>query len=181
MERHLNNCWELGSALVQQRCDSVIFRNPATGTTHSLALRLNLAYDGERFCLESGYAQLGVNEHYSAACGRGGHIVSINEVLSGLISRYDTKGKPIDLSEKDWARIREQSEQAAGLFPGLLLIGLDVLLDHDANGNIIPVFLEANPRPAGLSHSRLLTEDIMSSTQNGVSLKLWSGLAKFCL
>ena len=181
LERHLNNCWELGSTLVQQRCDSVIFRNPATGTTHSLALRLNLAYDGERFCLESGYAQLGVNEHYSAACGRGGHIVSINEVLSGLISRYDTKGKSIELSEKDWARIREQSEQAAGLFPGLLLIGLDVLLDHDANGNIIPVFLEANPRPAGLSHSRLLTEDIMSSTQNGVSLKLWSGLAKFCL
>jgi hypothetical protein len=113
-------------------------------------------------------------------------ILSVAPYLYGLQhfrsdTRYDTKGKPIDLSEKDWARIREQSEQAAGLFPGLLLIGLDVLLDHDANGNIIPVFLEANPRPAGLSHSRLLTEDIMSSTQNGVSLKLWSGLAKFCL
>ena len=98
-----------------------------------------------------------------------------------MISRYDAKGKPIELSEKDWYKIREQSERAAGLFPGLLLIGLDVLLDHDPYGNIIPVFLEANSRPAGLSHSRLLTEDIMSSTQNGVSLKIWSGLAQFRL
>ncbi len=181
LEQHLNNCWELGAALVQQRCDGIIFRDLATGTTHSLALRLNLAFDGKCFCLESGYAQLGLNEHYPAACGRGGYIVAINEVLSGLISRYDAKGKPIELSEKDWYKIREQSERAAGLFPGLLLIGLDVLLDHDPYGNIIPVFLEANSRPAGLSHSRLLTEDIMSSTQNGVSLKIWSGLAQFRL
>ncbi len=179
MERHLNNCWELGSTLVQQRCDSVIFRDPATGTTHSLVLRLNLAFDGERFCLESGYAQLGVNEHCPAACGRAGQIVPINEVLSGLTSRADASGKPIDLIEKDWVRIREQSERAAGLFSGLLLMGLDVLLDLDSSGNIIPVFLEANPRLAGLSHSRLLSEDIMSSSQNGVSLKLWHGLGQY--
>ena len=85
----------------------------------------------------------------------------------------------IDLIEKDWVRIREQSERAAGLFSGLLLMGLDVLLDLDSSGNIIPVFLEANPRLAGLSHSRLLSEDIMSSSQNGVSLKLWHGLGQY--
>jgi hypothetical protein len=40
------------------------------------------------------------------------------------------------------------------------------------------VFLEANPRPAGLSHSRLLADDPFVPARIGVSLKLWDGLAQ---
>jgi len=54
-----------------------------------------------------------------------------------------------------------------------MLIGLDVLLDHDQHGKICPVFLEANPRPAGLSHSRLLVDDPWQPAVNGVTLNLW--------
>ena len=177
LERHLHRCWKRGSAIVQQRRDGVFFRNPASGTNQTLALRLNIAFDGERHCLESGYAQLGRDEQHPAACGRGGYIVAVDEILSVLTSRLAAGGKPIRLVAKDWRRIREQSERAAGLFQGLILIGLDVLLDHDEHGSIIPVFLEANPRPAGLSHSRLLADVPLTEARIGVSLKLWDGLA----
>lgn len=169
LARHLECCWAQGSAIVQQRRDSVCFRNPVSGIDQSLALRLNLAFDGARHRVESGYAQLGQDGRHPAACGRGGRIVAIDEALSGLTSG----GKPIRLDVADWNRICEQAERAASLFDGLLLMGLDVLLDQDPHGNISPVFLEANPRPAGLSHSRLLADDPCMPAQIGVSLKLW--------
>jgi hypothetical protein len=178
LERHLHCCWERGSAIAQQRRDGVFFRNPASGINQTLALRLNLAFDGERHFLESAYAQLGRDEQSPAACGRGGHIAAVDEILSFLASRPPAGGMPIRLDLKGWDRIREQTERAAGLFRGLLLIGLDVLLDHDKDGSIIPVFLEANPRPAGLSHSRLLADDPFVPARIGVSLKLWDGLAQ---
>jgi len=173
LESHLNCCWEQGTALIQQRRDGVMFWNTVSEATQTLALRLNVAFDGERYGLESGYAQLGADEQHPAACGRGGNIVAVDEVLSSLTSRL---GKPVRLLASDWRRIRDQAEQAAGLFKGLLLVGLDVLLDYDEHGSIIPVFLEANPRPAGLSHSRLLTDDPFKPSQIGVSLKLWDCL-----
>ncbi|MDO9103654.1 MAG: hypothetical protein Q7U57_01700 [Methylovulum sp.] len=172
LARHLECCWAQGAAIAQQRRDGVSFRNPVSGAGHSLALRLNLAFDGARHCLESGYAQLGLDGRHPAACGRGGHIVAVDVALSGLVCG----GKPIRLDSGDWNRIRAQAECAAGLFDGLLLMGLDVLLDQDLHGNITPVFLEANPRPAGLSHSRFLTDDPLTPAQIGVSLKLWDGI-----
>jgi hypothetical protein len=176
LERHLYRCWEQGSAIVQQRRDSVKFWNAVSEKKQTLALRLNIVFDGERYCLESGYAQLGLDEQHPAACGRGGNIVAIDEILSVLTFPSSALGKSMRLMEKDWLRIREQSEKAAGLFKGLLLVGLDVLLDHDEHGSIIPVFLEANPRPAGLSHSLLLSDDPFKPAQIGVSLKLWDCL-----
>ncbi len=173
LESHLNCCWEQGTALVQQRRDGILFWNAASEATQTLALRLNVTFNGERYCLESGYAQLGADEQHPAACGRGGNIVTVDEALSSLTSRL---GKPVRLLASDWRRIRDQAEQAAVLFKGLLLVGLDVLLDYDEHGSIIPVFLEANPRPAGLSHSRLLTDDPFKPSQIGVSLNLWDCL-----
>lgn len=169
LARHLECCWAQGAAIAQQRRDGVCFHNPVSGINQSLALRLNLAFDGAGHRLESGYAQLGQDQQHPAACGRGGHIVAIDEALSGLACG----GKPIRLDAGCWNAIREQAERAAGLFEGLMLVGLDVLLDHDRNGNISPVFLEANPRPAGLSHSRLLADDPFTPGPIGVSLKLW--------
>lgn len=178
LERHLHRCWERGAAIAQQRRDGVCFRDPVSDKYHTLVLRLNLAFDGARHCLESAYAQLGRDEQHPAACGRGGHIMAVDEILSFLAPRPAAGGKPIRLDARDWRRIRGQAEQAAGLFQGLLLIGLDVLLDHDEQGRVIPVFLEANPRLAGLSHSRLLGDDPFVPAPIGVSLKLWDGLVQ---
>ncbi|WP_019867700.1 hypothetical protein [Methylovulum miyakonense] len=172
LETHLQRCWMQGAAIMQQRCDGVGFLNPLSGIRQTLALRLNLAFDGQRYGLESGYAQLGRDWQHPASCGRGGGIMPIDEAISGL----DYDGKPVRLDAQDWRRICTQAGRAASLFEGLLLMGLDVLLDCGQDGKIIPVFLEANPRPAGLGHSRLLADDPSVPAWMGVSLKLWGNL-----
>jgi hypothetical protein len=175
-KHHLHACWERGTVIAQQRRDGVCVRDPVSNEYHTVALRLNIAFDGTRHCLESAFAQLGQDDKSPAACGRGGRIIAVDEILTLLTSRHSAEGKPICLNTKDWHRIREQAEHAASLFKGLLLIGLDVLLDHDEQGHVIPVFLEANPRPSGLSHSRLMADDPHLQAQIGVSLKLWDCL-----
>ena len=179
LQRHLERCWEKGPAIAQQRRDGIFFRDPVSGRHHSLALRFNLALDRMgHYRLESGYAQLGRDEHSPAACGRGGRIVPMDEALSGLTCGPASASQPIRLASKDWSTIRQQAERAAGLFRGLMLMGLDVLLDRDEHGNLLPVFLEANPRPAGLSHSRLLNDDPWAPARVGVSLNLWGYLER---
>ena len=177
LQHHLECCWKNGETIVQQRRDGICFRDPVSGNYYSLALRFNLIPTrGGGHRLESGYVQLGQDEHSPAACGQKGRIAPIHEVLPNLFYRSTFGHKPIRLNSNDWGRIREQAEQAASLFAGLMLIGLDVLLDHDPHGKICPVFLEANPRPAGLSHSRLLADDPWQPAISGVSLALWGCL-----
>lgn len=176
LARHLRDCWMQGDALVQQRRDGVCFLHPVSGGKQTLALRLNVVCDGERHLLESAYAQLGRDAESPASCGCGGRMIAIDQALSNLSCRRAETGRSPRFDAEVWHRIRAEAERAAGLFAGLRLVGLDVLLDHDARGNIVPVFLEANPRPAGLSHSRLCAADPLSPAPIGVSLKLWDGL-----
>jgi hypothetical protein len=176
-QRHLERCWEQGNAIVQQRRDGVFFRDPVSNTYHTLALRLNLAINRDGYhILESGYVQLGQDELSPAACGQDGRIIPIDEGLSNLSCGFAFGNNPIRLALCDWNRIRGQAERAASLFEGLMLVGLDILLDLDEHGKIIPVFLESNPRPAGLSHSRLLADDPHLPANIGVSLTLWDNL-----
>jgi hypothetical protein len=175
--RHLETIWEQGDAVIQQRRDGLIFRDGRSGTLHNLVLRLNLAFDGSGHHVESGYVQLARDTGHPAARSQGGRIVSPLEIIHGLVSRTAPDSPIFSMESPDWIRICDQAVRAASLFRGLMLVGLDVLLDVDADGIIMPVFLEANPRPAGLCHSRLL-EGFPGPcpAPNGVSLKLWDGL-----
>ena len=177
--KHLVRCWHQGDALVQQRRDGLIFADPRSGTRHNLVLRLNLAVAGDGYQVASGYAQIAVDTGQPAAASQGGRIVSPLEILDGLRLRTDSASPVFKLQCQDWMRICDQAIWAAGLFRGLMLVGIDVLLDVDLDGNIMPVLLEANPRPAGLCHSRLLDGYPDSCPAlNGVSLKLWDGLER---
>ncbi|MDD5033875.1 MAG: hypothetical protein PHE55_03885 [Methylococcaceae bacterium] len=176
LERCLKRCWQLGPAIVQERRDGLLYLAPQTGERHSLALRLNLVFDGAGWRLQSGYAQLGRDAETPASVGRGGSILPLDEVLPHLARRRESEKPTPRLDENCWSLIREQAERAAILFEGLLLVGLDLLLDVDSRGAIIPVFLEANPRPAGLSRSRLLAQSPFSPAQPGVGLRFWDGL-----
>ncbi len=176
----LRRCWQFGPAIIQQRRDGVLFRDPAHGTTHTLALRLNLVFDGRRHRLASGFAQIGTDSAQPASCGRGGRTLALEEALQHLVARGDS-ARPVAGPDRSlWADIQDCAEQAAGLFEGLWLVGLDVLLDLDAAGRLVPVFLEANPRPAGLCHSRLLSGLPSRADPPGVGPALWDGLAARC-
>lgn len=177
LQAHLQTCWAQGITLIQQRCDNVIFRHPTSGQLHSLALRLNLAFDGKHYVLESGYVQLGQDIYHPASVGQSGQIVSMDNALSNLATRCASP-QPILITPFVWQALCQQAIQAASVFNGLLLIGLDVLLNHDAQGQLSIIVLEANPRPAGLSHSKWLAAHPLTPMPNGLSLQLWQGLAK---
>jgi hypothetical protein len=177
LENHLQRCWQQGAAIVQERRDGVCYRNPETGTLHSLALRFNIAGNAEnKHFLESGYGQLGTDLQHPAACSRAGRIVGFDQVLANLCPRTVDPNQEVSLDTEIWSFLRQLAEQAASLFPNLRLLGLDVLLDLNDSGKIIPVFLEANPRPAGLCHSRLFAENLFQPAEIGVSLRLWDNL-----
>lgn len=170
-------CRRRGAVIVQQRRDGVLYRDPQKGSCHTLALRLNVSFDGCRCRLTSGFAQIGAHADGPASCGRGGRIEPIHRVLSHLVARGD-RSRPIPGPDAaTWADLTEQAELAATLFDGLWLTGLDVLLDLAPGGRIVPVFLEANPRPAGLCRSRLLAGLPSSEDRAGLGLALWDALA----
>ncbi|MBM3280421.1 MAG: hypothetical protein FJY95_20445 [Candidatus Handelsmanbacteria bacterium] len=172
LERHLQALWSQGDALLQERADDLVFRDPGTGRSHTLSLRLNLAAAEGRCWAESGYAQVGAGPDQPAAGSQGARCLPIDEVLPHLVRRGD--GRPAPMPAPAWAGIIEEAEAAAGLFAGLLLAGLDLVLALGESGAVVPVFLEANARPAGLGHSRFVQGP--ERGQPGVSLRMWDAL-----
>jgi len=174
----LETCWVQGVALVQQRRDGIGYRDPSSGRCCSLALRLNLVHDGYRHRVTSAYAQIGRDAASPAACGRGGRIIDLHRAGSGLVLRTAPEHRIEWPDAALWRQLGQDAERAAARFPGLALVGLDLVLDRAADGRLAPVFLEANPRPAGLCRSRLLTGMPSPHDPIGVGLELWDGLAR---
>jgi len=104
----------------------------------------------------------------------------LSAALAGLVPQHEPSRAVPGPDVSLWADLTEQAERAAGLFGNLLLVGLDVILDLTPSGRIIPVFLEANPRPAGLCHARLLSGLPVNSDLPGVGLQIWDGLEAGC-
>lgn len=174
LEHHLEVLWAQGEVLLQERADELLYCDPETGALHTLALRLNIVAEGGRHWAESGYAQVGAGPHHPAASSQGSVLCPIDGVLPHLVCRRD--GWPVSVSEQAWAAVLGAAEEAARLFEGLMLVGLDLVLALGGSGVPVPVFLEANPRPAGLSHSRFVQGPERGLP--GVSLKLWDALER---
>ncbi|MSR84530.1 MAG: hypothetical protein EXS58_16700 [Candidatus Latescibacteria bacterium] len=174
LERQLEVLWAQGGVLLQERADDLLYCDPQTGEQHTLALRLNVIAEGGRYWAESGYAQVGTGAHSPAAGSHGSMLWPIDAVLPHLVRRRD--GRPVPIPEQAWAAVLGEAEQAARLFVGLMLVGLDLVLAVGESGVPVSVFLEANPRPAGLSHSRFVQGPECGLP--GVSLKLWDALER---
>ena len=152
-------------AIVRERRGNVRYMDSSSDSFLNVAFRINVAWNGSEFVAESGYAQIAKDEEtFPASRGRGGSIIDINYALANLY--YQTDGGWIRLipADQDVAAMRTAAINAAyGLNAGLDLdrylkfVGIDILLEAEHTGvnvvNVIPVVLEANPRPAGLSQS----------------------------
>lgn len=173
----LDRCWSQGSAILQQRRDGVLYRDPEQRSFHTLALRLNLTFDGRRHRLTSGFAQIGSGPDQPASCGCRGQILPLGAVLPHLVTRSNRSRPVAGQDPLLWQQIAAQAERAASLFQGLRLIGIDVLLDLKRGDQLVPVFLEANPRPGGLCRSRLFCAVPSGHDGPGVGSAFWEGLA----
>lgn len=137
-------------------------------------VRLNVCWDGAHAWTESGYAQVATAPTGIASAGRGGRLVTLTELWTHLCH---PDGTPYTPTSGNWRRLLDAAiagVEALGCDLGAempALIGIDVLLDED-DDVLKPILLEANPRPAGLSHSRLFTS-AGPDNDPGVSLRLW--------
>ncbi|MEE2659768.1 MAG: hypothetical protein VX733_14765 [Candidatus Latescibacterota bacterium] len=175
LKHRLAACWEWGAAVVEERRDGVVYRDPCSGTYHTLALRLHVAttIDGQS-CAESGYAQIGTDADTPASRGRGGTIIDLEEALENLVRRRD--GALVTLLPDDRQRIVRAATRAAECLGDVALVGVDLVLDLGASSEFRAVVVEANPRPAGLAHSRFLRSQD-NGCERGVSLCMWDRLA----
>ncbi|MHB9025043.1 MAG: hypothetical protein ACYC7E_12875 [Armatimonadota bacterium] len=135
-------------------------------------LRLNVCWNGEHTVAESGYAQVAGSLDGIASAGRGGRLVSLTELWAHLCT---PEGEPVSPTAEDWTQLTELA--AAGIAaladaPLPALIGVDILLDITPAGKMLLYLLEANPRPAGMAHSRLISFD-GPRDEPGISPELW--------
>ena len=146
-----------------------------------IALRIHVAWDGRRFLAESGFAQVAGDEEPDVASrGRGGSIVGIGEALRSLWHHDGTGWRRVRVTAQDLADLRRACEAAMaalnrGLRAGDCLrhAGLDVVLEVTDAGRLLPIILEANPRPAGLNHSRWLPRAPADDAPLGVTRALF--------
>lgn len=142
-------------------------------------IRINVCWDGQSAHAESGYAQVAADPHSIASAGRGGRVAPLEE-LWHCLRKLD--GTPLHPIHEDWRRLLVTAEAGAAVLAQRLgtsmprLVGLDLLLDPDDAGAVHPVLLEANPRPAGMSHACFVTPDGPTG-EPGVTQRLWSSLA----
>lgn len=146
------------------------------------ALRVNVAWNGADFVAESGFGQLAAHpEHPVASRSRGGTMVPPYDALGHLYGPQKGRWRRHVLGPSDLARIKATAAGAArALNMGLQereylkLVGVDLLLETDARGGIVPIALDANPRAAGLAQSWMLE----SPAELGVTHALFEGIRR---
>ncbi len=172
--QHLMAILKEDDALLREERGNVRFYSDETPEERNrgyrrVALRVNVTWDGSGFFAESGYAQVSKDaQTFAASRGRGGSIVDIDEALLNLYYPRDGAWARLIPTEVDIARIKQAAVNALqALNTGLLekdylkMAGIDLVLeveDAEEERRIQPVVLEANPRPAGLSHLREIRE-----------------------
>lgn len=172
--QHLMALLKEDDALLREERGNVRFYSDETPEERSkgyrrVALRVNVAWDESGFFAESGYAQVSRNaQTFAASRGRGGSIVDIDEALLNLYYPRDGAWTRLIPTEAEIARIKQVAVSALqALNTGLpekgylKMAGIDMVLEVEGaeeEGRIQPIGLEANPRPAGLSHLREIGE-----------------------
>jgi len=168
----LNRLIERGPALIMEERGQLRYASPWGPVRFTF--RLNVYWDGEQAWAESGYAQAASDPSGIASAGRGGRIAPLNEVWRHL-QRPD--GLSFAPDGEEWKSVMQSAEAGAAALADALgtdmprLIGIDLLLDVEA-ARIVPVLLEANPRPAGMSHACFVTL-AGPSTEPGVTRRLF--------
>jgi len=168
-------------AIIREKRGNVRYRDESPASLLNVTFRVNVAWNGSNFVAESGYAQIARDDMtFAASRGRGGGIIDINEALSNLHCARDGKWVRFIPADEDIAAMKNSAIRAAyALNAGLSvenylkLMGVDILMEVDKDGSLTPVVLEANPRPAGLSHSSKIIGISSKKPQPQISIEIF--------
>lgn len=173
----LNRLIERGPALVMEERGLLRYASPWGPVRFTF--RLNVCWDGTRAWAESGYAQVAGSPDGVASAGRGGRVAPLADVWTHL---QQPDGQPFAAGSADWQTVIRAAEAGATALAEALgqdmprLLGLDLLLDQGDDG-LLPVLLEANPRPAGMSHACFVTADGPTS-EPGVTRRMFGSAGR---
>ncbi|HQP99551.1 MAG TPA: hypothetical protein PLY86_13915 [bacterium] len=158
-------------AIVREWVGNVRIHYPGDTTGRACDLRLNVSFDGERYHAESGYMQVAGDElSMVSSTSRGGTILKFSR---GALERlHGPEGHTIEWDLEMLNRIRGIAESAVQVFPELGLVGVDLKLEIFKSGEMGAQVLDANPRPAGLTHSEF-TPQPGKKAEPGVTRRLW--------
>jgi hypothetical protein len=151
--------------------DAVIqpFHNSLRYDGNAAVIRLHVSTKpGETRTVESGYVHVAAGGMSIASAGRGGICRPVDEKKLQVIS---TEG-PRSLASRELDVVLSVAIHAVNMLDlRLRIAGVDVVIDADTDGNVVPLVLDVNPRPAGLAHSRFLTPH--EPGEPGVSVNMW--------
>jgi len=174
-------------AIVREKRGNVRYSDESLASLLNVTFRVNVAWNGSDFVAESGYAQIAKDDMtFAASRGRGGRIIDINEALSNLRCARDGKWVRFIPTDEDVAAMKNAAIRAAyALNAGLdvenylKLMGIDILLEAGKDGSLTPVVLEANPRPAGLSHSSKIIGISSQKPQPQISIEIFRFIVSY--
>lgn len=164
---HTNKILTHDAVILREQRGNVRFRSPTQPEKgrRRLTLRVNVAWNGRAYAAESGYAQVAPDASFPVSSrSRGGAVIGITHALSWLY--YSAGGRWVHAvpGVREVEAVRACACDAALAIAGTShpralphLLGIDLLLEMKGTGRkavLTPVFLEANPRPAGLAQSR---------------------------
>jgi hypothetical protein len=159
-----------GDAIVQPYYGAMSVRNDR-GKMCAAVLRLNVAMDRNGNCrAESGYIHVARDPASKlASLARGGRSVPIvRDILA-------VGGAPLGVNDvQHIVAVAESAARVVMAGAGTKILGIDLVAQRGASGDLQVYVLEANSRPAGLAHSRMLMRDWGSSGEPGVSTYMWN-------
>ena len=175
-EIDLHRVWANNSVdvewILQARKDTVLFKKSDKDHPQTLVIRLNVG--GQKSSIlkvESIYAQIGRDRWSPASTGHDSRIISKQD-LEGTTGYIKTnRWCPLELDELFWSQTHTIAEQAASIYQGLFLSGIDLIIDVDAAGRPKCIVLEANARPGGLCRSQCIAHG-----KPKISSELWRRL-----
>jgi len=157
--------------LIREVVGNVRFYPPESIKGRTCDLRINVTFDGTDYHAESGYLQVaGDEENWISSTGRGGLICKFSR--GALTKLRDPGGNTVNIDFNTMMDLSDIAVSAAKVFPGLSLVGVDLKLEVEAGGQVEAYVLDANPRPAGLTHSEFLPLKT-PGTEPGVTRHIW--------
>ena len=135
------------------------FRGNITFRNRKVTIRVVVSWNGRTFDIESGYAIVAGENNSIATVSQGGQVCNINQVLSHL----EYHGNILSISKSLLRQLKEFCTKVARAINDNLLpqdflkyMGIDLVLEY-RDGKILPVVLEVNSRPSGLTYLTTIT------------------------
>ena len=136
-------------------------------------IRLNVSAVSGSAVAESGYIH--VSPHTGNVVASGGQGGGLRNLVRNALS-LDTGSEYIQMPTDfitEACNGAQRAVQALVSDEESVLMGVDVVADTGEDGAVTVLVLEANPRPAGLAHSRFLTPEWETPGVPGVSVRIW--------